>query len=41
MTVTVCRRRSKRTEEKAAARGKKKAGAPSDAGKRGQKCVIL
>lgn len=39
--VMMAKRRSKRTEEKAAARGKKKSGAPSDAGKRGQKCVIL
>ncbi|KAG0539834.1 hypothetical protein BDA96_03G356100 [Sorghum bicolor] len=39
--VMMAKRRSKRTEEKATARGKKKAGAPSDAGKRGQKCVIL
>jgi calmodulin len=39
----VCRRRSKRTEEKAAVRGggKKKPAGTSDAGKRPQKCVIL
>lgn len=41
MTLSVCRRRSKRTEEKATRGKKKPAAAPSDAGKRGQKCVIL
>ncbi|CAD6229397.1 unnamed protein product [Miscanthus lutarioriparius] len=39
--VMMAKRRSKRTEEKAAVRGRKKAGAPSDAVKRSQKCVIL
>lgn len=38
--VMMAKRRSKRTEEKAA-RGKKKPGGPSDAGKRSHKCLIL
>lgn len=39
--VMTAKRRSKRTEEKATRGKKKPAAAPSDAGKRGQKCVIL